>query len=53
MPPPGTMPPLTAALAAEKASSTRSLFSLRSASVAAPTEMMPMPPVSFASLSLS
>ena len=45
------MPPLTAAFDAQKASSTLSRSSLRSASVVAPTVMTPIPDVSLASLS--
>mmetsp|Transcript_5439 Transcript_5439/g.9771 ORF Transcript_5439/g.9771 Transcript_5439/m.9771 type:complete len:201 (-) Transcript_5439:1408-2010(-) len=52
-PPPGTMPSSTAAKVAFLASSMRSLRSSSSASVAAPTLMTAMPPVSFAMRSLS
>mmetsp|Transcript_15912 Transcript_15912/g.40426 ORF Transcript_15912/g.40426 Transcript_15912/m.40426 type:complete len:270 (-) Transcript_15912:898-1707(-) len=52
-PPPGTMPSSTAAKVAFFASSMRSLRSSSSASVAAPTLMTAMPPVSLAMRSLS
>ncbi len=49
-PPPTTIPCAIAALVAHKASSILAFFSLASASVAAPTLITPMPPLSLASL---
>ena len=50
-PPPGTIPSSTAALVAFIASSTLSLRSLTSTSVAPPTLMTATPPANFANLS--
>ena len=52
-PPPGTMPSSTAARVALSASSTRSLRSFTSTSVAPPTLITATPPASFASRSCS
>ncbi|SKS10091.1 Uncharacterised protein [Mycobacteroides abscessus subsp. abscessus] len=53
LPPPATMPSSTAALAAETASSTRCLRSLRAVSVGAPTLITATPPASLARRSCS
>ena len=50
-PPPTTIPSCTAALVALRASSTRSLRSLTSTSVAPPTLMTATPPANFANRS--
>ena len=50
-PPPGTIPSSTAALVAERASSTLFFFSFSSISVAAPTLIMATPPDNLANLS--